>query len=59
MSICNKGKGGKTMDEKKKKIFDFFCRSNRWVHFGQEEMTEEQAEKYAKDFDLRYEEANK
>ena len=41
--------------EPAKKLYDFFCRSVKWVHFERMEATEEQAIKYAKDFDLRYE----
>lgn len=36
-----------------KKLYNFFRLSSIWL------LTEEQAEKYAKDFDLRYEEVLK
>ena len=42
-----------------KKLYNFFCRSTKWVRCEQEKMTEEEAIKYAKDHDLRYEEVNK
>ena len=39
-----------------KKIYDFFCRSIKWVRCEQERMTEEEAIKYAKEKDYRFEE---
>ena len=42
-----------------KKLHNFFCRSAEWVRCGQEEMIEKEAVKYAKDFDLRFEEVSK
>ena len=42
-----------------KKLYNFFCHSTEWVRCEQEKMTEEEAIKYAKNFDLRYEEVNK
>lgn len=37
-----------------KKLYNFFCRSTKWVRCEQEVMTEEQAVKYAKEHDLRF-----
>ena len=38
------------------KLYNFFCRSIKWFRCEQEKMTEEEAIKYAKDHDLRFEE---
>ena len=38
------------------KLYNFFCRSIKWVRCEQERMTEEQAIKYAKQFNLRFDE---
>ena len=40
-----------------KKRYNFYCRSTKWVQCYQGEMTEEEAVKYAKDTDMRFEEA--
>ena len=42
-----------------KKLYNFFCRSTTWVRCEQEEMTEEEAIKYAKDFGFRFEEVGR
>lgn len=42
-----------------KKIYDFFCRTVKWTQCEREEMTEEEAIKYAKQHDLRFEVARK
>ena len=44
------------IEEPVKKRYDFFCRSNKWIRCYQGEMTEEEAVKYAKDTDMRFEE---
>ena len=38
------------------KLYNFFCRSIKWVRCEQERMTEEQAINYAKEKDFRFEE---
>ena len=38
------------------KLYNFFCRSIKWVRCEQVRMTEEQAIKYAKEKDFRFEE---
>ena len=39
-----------------KKLYNFFCRSTKWFRCEQERMTEEEAMKYAKEKDFRFEE---
>ena len=40
----------------KVKLFNFFCRSTKWVRCEQERMTEEQAINYAKEKNFRFDE---
>ena len=44
--------------ENEPKRYNFFCRSTKWFRCEQEMTTEEEAIKYAKEHDLRFEVAN-
>jgi len=41
-----------------KKLYNFFCRQTKWVRCEQLKMTEEEAEKYAKQFDMRFDDVS-
>ena len=44
--------------EPTKKLYDFFCRTTKWMQCYQGRMTEEEAIKHAKGTNMRFEEAN-
>lgn len=58
--LCNDvfgvGEGDTKMSEKK--LYNFFCRTIKWVECDQRKMTEEEVIKFAKDNDLRWEEVS-
>lgn len=46
---------GNIEDPAKTKLYNFFCRSTEWFRCEQNEMIEDEAIKYAKEHDMRFE----